>query len=198
MALSTVVHRACARLTNFTGRKGRPKLTRIQRRARDLMSFASVFEFCTFILWLMIALMLWEASSASSIDPAAAQRTLERWHLMPNRPFNSALLGLTWLLAFIGTMAPLVCLRRLGTALYRQAPLSFVVAKRFRWLGHALVANILVSFIAGLMAASQTAQYQLTFSLGFWGTVTAAILAYVVADMVREGARATEENREFI
>ena len=65
-----------------------------------------------------------------------------------------------------------------------------------------MVANIVIGFAAESIAASQIKEYGFgfgfSFSLGFWGTVLAAILAYVVADIIREGALATEENREFV
>lgn len=198
MALPTSVRNIRARLAKPRAHRTGSPLTRIQRRAWHLMSFASVFALGASVWWLAFALLLWQASGISSIDPTTAQNTLERWHLMPNQPIQGSLLTCTWLLAFAATMAPIICLRRLGKALYLHPPLSLVVASRFRWLAHTLLANIVVSFVAGLMASSQFAQYQFTFSLGFWGTLTAAILAYVVADMVREGARAAEENREFI
>src|SRR5574337_616578 len=161
-------------------------LSPIQCRARDLMSLASVLTFCVVMMWLLIALGLWQASDAGPTEISSVQRMLERWHMMPNQPSDMPMLALAWLLAFVATIAPIVCLRSLGKALYTQPPLSFIVARRFLWLGHAL------------LAASQIKAYQLTFSLGFWGTVIAAILAYVVAEIVREGARAAEENREFV
>lgn len=145
-----------------------------------------------------MALSLWQASGRGSSTPASAQRLLEYWHLLPKTSFNVSVLAFAWVLAFAVAMAPIICLRQLGKALYTQAPLSFAVARRFTWLGHALVANIVGGFAVGWIAASQIAQYQLNFSLGFLGTLTAAILAYVVAEMVREGARAAEENRAFI
>lgn len=98
----------------------------------------------------------------------------------------------------VATLAPIVCLRRVGYALYTQAPLSFIVARRFMWLGRALIANIVIGFVAGSIASSQLKGYDFSFSLGFGGTVLAAIMAYVVADMIREGTRAIEENREFV
>ncbi len=176
----------------------RAALTRIQRRARDLMSVASVLAFCTVMAWLLIGFGLWQASNAGPGGPSSAQNLLERWHLLPKQPFDTSALSFAWLLAFAASMAPIVCLRSLGKALYTQAPLSSIVAQRFLWLGRALVGNIVIAFAAGWIAATQIKAYQLTFSLGFWGTVIAAILAYVVAEMVREGALALEENREFI
>lgn len=173
-------------------------LSPIQCRARDLMSLASVLTFCVVMMWLLIALGLWQASDAGPTEISSVQRMLERWHMMPNQPSDMPVLALAWLLAFVATIAPIVCLRSLGKALYTQPPLSFIVARRFLWLGHALVTNIVIGFAAALLAASQIKAYQLTFSLGFWGTVIAAILAYVVAEIVREGARAAEENREFV
>ncbi|CAM5228555.1 hypothetical protein [Rhodanobacter lindaniclasticus] len=177
---------------------GKITVSRIQRRARDLMSVASVLAFCTVMAWLLIAMGLWQASGTGPAESSSMHRLLEHWHMMPNRPFNASLLALAWLLAFVATMTPIVCLRRLGKALYTQPPLSFAVARRFLWLGRALVINIVIGFAASWVAASQIEAYQITFSLGFWGTVIAAILAYVVAELVREGARAIEENREFV
>ena len=150
------------------------------------------------MMWLLIALGLWQASGASSMEPSSAKKLLEDWHMMPKKPFDASTFALAWLLSFVATMAPIVCLRRLGKALYTRPPLSFVVARHFLWLGRALVINIVIGAAASWIAASQIKDYQLTFSLGFWGTFIAAMLAYVVAEMVREGARAAEENREFV
>ena len=173
-------------------------LTRTQRRARDLMSLASALAFFTIMAWLLIALGLVQASGSGATKPSSLLRLLEHWHMMPKQPFDTSMLALACLLAFVAAMAPIVCLRSLGKALYTQPPLSYIVARRFLWLGRALVINIVVGWIAGWIAASQIKEYQLTFSLGFWGTFIAAILAYIVADMIREGARAAEENREFV
>lgn len=173
-------------------------LTRTQRRARTLMSLASLIGFCAIVWWLMVILTVWSASGVSSIEPSSAQKVLEHWHWVLKKPFDASVLVWAWLLASVATLAPIVCLRRLGYALYTQAPLSFIVARRFLWLGRALVANMVLGFAAGSLAASQIKEYQFSFSLGFWGTVLAAILAYVVADIIREGARAAEENREFV
>jgi hypothetical protein len=196
MPLSTRMRSVWGSLTKRRGPSA--KLTAIQRRAYDLMSMSSVLAFCTIMAWLLIALGLWQASGASSTDTSSPQRLLEHWHMMPKKPFNTPMLVLAWLLSFFATMAPIVCLRSLGKALYTQAPLSFIVGRRFLWLGRALVINIVIGFAAALIAASHIKEYQLTFSLGFWGTLIAATLAYTVAEMVREGALAIEENREFV
>ncbi|MFC5525988.1 hypothetical protein ACFPPA_09560 [Rhodanobacter ginsengisoli] len=79
-----------------------------------------------------------------------------------------------------------------------ESPLSFAVAHRFRWLAHALVGNIIISGVVSWLASSQIPQYRLTIGIGFWGTLIAALLAYAVSDLVDEGARANQENREFI
>ena len=162
------------------------------------MSLASVLVFFTVIAWLAIVLGFWQASAVDANKSSSMLRLLEHWHMMPKQPFDAPMIAQACLLAFVAALAPLVCLRRLGKALYTQPPLSLIVAERFLGLGHALVINIVFSFAAGLIAASQIKDYQLTFSLGFLGTLIAAVLAYVVAEMVREGARAAEENREFV
>lgn len=186
---------------SFTNRRGpsvkSATLTRIQRRARDLMSLASMAGFCAVVWWLMIGGMVWTVTASSS-DPSSAQKVLEHWNLMPTQLANGWILALVWSLALVAMMAPIVCLRRLGKALYSQTPLSPTVARSFQWLGHALIANIFLGWIAAAIAASQIKAYQVTFSLGFLGTFIAAILAYVVAEMVREGALAAEENRGFV
>lgn len=198
MQIVTFVRHRWSFFTRSRRLSAKAPLTRIQRRARDLMSLASLFGFCAIVWWLMLALFAWMVSDVSSINPSSAQKVLEHWHLMPKQPGNPWLLTLSWLLAFLATIAPIVCLRRLGKALYTQAPLSLVVARRFHWLGHALVGNLVFGFAAAWIAASQIKEYQMTLSFGFWGVVIAATLAYVVAEMVHEGARATEENREFV
>ncbi len=199
MSLGTRVNRLWSYFTKARGPFAKRALSRTQRRARTLMSLASLFGFCAVVWWLMIAFIVWSASGANSIDPPSSQKLLEYWHwAVANKPVNASMLALAWLLTLVATLAPIVCLRRLGYALYTQAPLSFIVARRFAWLGRALIANLVIGFVAGSIAASQVKKYDLSFSLGFWGTVLAAILAYVVADVIREGALAAEENREFV
>jgi len=175
-----------------------PRTTRIQRRANDIMSFASVLALVTVVGWSLLALLFWQVSGVTRMDSTSAQHLLERWHLLPGASFDGAILSAALLLALAAAMAPIVCLRRLGKALRAPSPLNPVVARRFSWLGHALVANIVGGFAAGLVAATQIPQYQLSLGIGFLGTLTAAILAYAVAEMVREGARAAEENRAFV
>lgn len=176
-----------------------PTLSRTQRRARDLMSLASLFGFCAILWWLLIALVVSNAVGAHAHDAPSSQALLKYWHWsVASEPVDGRRLVLAWLLALSATLAPIVCLRKLGHALYTQAPLSALVAQRFLWLGRALVANIILGVVAASIASSQIKQYEVSFSLGFWGTLIAAILAYVVADVIREGARAAEENREFV
>ncbi|HWU75851.1 MAG TPA: hypothetical protein VN043_05060 [Rhodanobacter sp.] len=174
-------------------------LSRTQRSGRNLMSLASLFGFCAAIWWLMIALVVWRATGGLPNDAPLSQKLLKYWHwASTNKPIDASALGFAWLLTLVATLTPIVYLRRLGYALYTQPPLSFIVARRFLWLGRALVAHIVLGFAAGLIAVSQIKEYDFPFSLGFWGTFVAAILAYVVADVIREGARAAEENREFV
>jgi hypothetical protein len=198
MSITTPARRLWSFFTRPRGPSANLALSRIQRRARDLMSLASVAGFFAVVGWLTVAGMVLTLSHTPSVDRSSAQTVLEHWQLMPKQAFDTWLLILSWLLAFIATMAPIMCLRQLGKALYTRSPLSLVVARRFHFLGHALVANIFIGFAAAWIAASQIKEYQISFSLGFWGTFIAAILAYVVAEMVREGARAAEENREFV
>lgn len=174
--------------------------TPIQRRARSLMSVASLFIFFAGGWWLLIALFAWQAAylPATSADGFSAQKLPEYWHLWPTKSFNGQILALAWLLGFSATAAPLICLRRLGKTLFQEAPLSFVVARRFRWLGHALGTSIILGFTAGWLATSQITDYRISFGSGFWATLTATLLAYVVADLVRDGAQAAKENREFV
>ncbi|MGN6706542.1 MAG: hypothetical protein ACTHJO_10845 [Rhodanobacter sp.] len=174
------------------------RTTHIQRRANDIMSFASVLAFCTVGGWLLLALLFWQVSGVTRMDSSSAQELLERWHLLPKASFDGAVLSAALLLALVAAMAPIVCLRRLGKALRATSPLNLVVARRFSWLGHALLANLIGGFAARLVAATQIPQYQLSLGIGFLGTLTAATLAYVVAEMVREGTRAAEENRAFV
>lgn len=199
MPLSTRVHRFGSFFTKPRGPLAKRALTRTQRRARTLMSLASLFGFCAVVWWLMVAVIVWRASGTSSIDHPSSHKLLEYWNwAVANKSLDTSVLALAWLLTLVATLAPIVCLRRLGYALYTQAPLSFIVAQRFLGLGRALVANIVIGFVAGAIAASQFKTYEFSSSLGFWGTVLAAILAYVVADVIREGTRAAEENREFV
>ena len=198
MPLITRVTRVRNFFTKARGPFAKRALTRTQRRAHTLISLASLFGFCAVVWWLTAAGLALTASSVNSVAPSSAQKVLEHWHWVLKKLFDASALVWAWLLAWVATLAPIVCLRRLGYALYTQTPLSFIVAQRFLWLGRALIANIVIGFVAGSIAASQIKEYEFGFSLSFWGTVLAVILAYVVADMIREGARAAEENREFV
>lgn len=199
MPIDTGSHSLRSFFSKQRGPSADSTLTRTRRRARNLMSLASLLGFFVVIWWLVIALVVWRASGTPSNDAPLSQHFLKYWHwAAASKPIDAPALVLAWLLTLAANLAPIVCLRRLGYALYTQPPLSFLVARRFLWLGRALVANIVIGFAAGLIAASQLKGYDFSFSLGFWGTFVAAILAYVVADVIGEGARAAEENREFV
>jgi hypothetical protein len=198
MSLGTAANRLLRLFNKSRNSSPRHALSPIRRRARDLMSLASALAFFTVMMWLFVAMGLLQTSGTGAGVRSSTRSLLEHWHMMPTQPFNGYVLALAGLLAFFAAMAPIVCLRNLGKALYTEPPLSFIVARRFLWLGRALVFNIVAGCAAGLIAASQIKDYGFTFSLGFWGTVIAATLAYVVAEMVREGALAAEENREFV
>lgn len=200
MSLAVRVRLLWFRLNQPMRPSAHSSFTTIQRRARDLMSFASLLTFFAGGWWLLIAFLAWRAAYApsTSADSYTAPKLLEYWHLLPTKPFDHWIVALAWLFGFTATVSPLVCLRRLGKSLYLKSPLSSEVANGFRALGHALSANIALGFAASWLAASQLANYQISFGSGLLATITAALLAYVVADLVRAGLQATEENREFV
>lgn len=199
MPLGTLATNLWAYLNKPVGQPSGSPAPRIHRRARDLMSISSLMAFFVAGWWLLIAGCTVEvARSPVSAPDSSARNVLEHWHLLAAGHVDFKVLLLAWILGFASAMAPLICLRQLGKALHVQVPLSFTVARRFRWLGHALTCNILIGLLSSMLAVSQIPQYQLSLTMGFWGTFTASLLAYVMADLVRDGAQAAEENREFV
>jgi hypothetical protein len=134
LSRSTVTSVWCLRssFNQSRAQSAKPTLTRIQRLARDRMSLASLAGSCAVVWWLMIASMVVAVSARRSLHPFSAQLVLEHWNLMPKQPANGWLLARICMMAFVTMMAPIVCLRRLGNALYTQPPLSIVVARRFQ------------------------------------------------------------------
>lgn len=173
--------------------------TRIQRRARDLMSLASAGTFIVAIWWLFVGIN-WQMAltNAGQANDAASHDMLMRWGALPLTGADWRILLAISLIGAIAALAPLMALRRLGSALYRGAPLSLPVAERFRGLARALTFNLIAGCIASLLSDYALATYRFNFSIGFWGTLVAAILAYLVAQIIREGALAAEENRAFV
>lgn len=115
------------------------------------MSVTSLFIFFGEGWCLVIAVFGWQPGylKGASADAFSARKLLEYWHLLPTQSFNPWTLALAWPFGLGATVAPLGCLRRLGKTLYLQAPLGFAGTSRFRWLGHARSANIILGVAAG-------------------------------------------------
>lgn len=102
-----------------------------------------------------------------------------------------------WALALVATIAPMVCRRRLMKTLH-ACIFEPELGRRLHWLSHALIAIIISRFIAACVAFSQINDYQVSFSLGIWGTAVAAIVAYPIQEMGRDVALGTEQIRPFV
>lgn len=177
-------------------RTRRQSTSRLQRRSRDLMSLASLAAFVAGSGWLVIAtgLILEHARVAES----GTTRLLALFHWLPPAHADYRMLALAWLVGSAATLAPLLALRRLGKSLWLGPVPSPDVAQRFRTLAHTLLFNLLGGSASAMLASMQTGQYRVNFGMGTWGLLVAILLAYIVAELVREGAAATAENREFV
>lgn len=177
-------------------RAKRQPVSPLQRRSSDLMSLASLAAFVAGFGWLMIGagLILVRENTAKS----GTTHLLTLFHWLPSAHADYRTLAVAWLLGCTATLAPLLALRRLGKSLWSHTSPSLEVAQRFRSLAHALLFNLLGGAASAMLASTQTGRYQINFGMGFWGLLVAILLAYIVADLVREGATATAENREFV
>lgn len=173
--------------------------SRLQRRARDLMSLASLAGFVAGIGWLVIGTCL-VLSHAAGVGAATSHAhhlpVALQWLPAPEADYR--VLALAWLLGCAATLAPLVTLRHLGKALWQQPSLNLVMARRFRTLAHALLFSLLGGWVSVALASTQPGQYQIGFGMGTWSLLAAILLAYIVAELVREGATAAAENRAFV
>lgn len=173
--------------------------SRLRRRARDLMSLASLAAFFAGGGWLIIAacLLLNRASHDSSAT-AHAHHLLGTLQWLPSPQADYRILAAAWLLGCTATLSPLIALRRLGRSLWRNPSLNHNVARRLQVLAHALLFSLLGDWSAGILASSQAGHYRIVFGMGTWSQLTAILLAYIVAELVRQGATAAAENREFV
>lgn len=169
--------------------------TRLQRRARDLMSLSSLMMFVSGIGWLVIAASLAMASNGASPH---AGRTLAAFRWLPAPQADHHVLALAWLSGCAATLAPLVALRRLGKTLWQNPVLNPDMARRFRAFARALLFSLFGGWLAAALASTQVGQYRIGFGMGTWSLLAAILLAYIVAELVSEGAAATAENHDFI
>ena len=174
-----------------------PPANRLRRRARDLMSLASLAAFVAGLGWSLIAVSL--AISHAKDPPAASSlHLLALFHWMPSAHADYRVLALALSLGCMATLAPLLALRRVGKSLWLNPAPSIEVARRFRTLAHALTFNLLGGWASSALASTQTGQFRAGFDVGTWGLLIAILLAHVVAALVQEGASAADENREFV
>lgn len=176
-------------------RPHRPGPTRLQRRARNLMSLSSLAAFIGGMGWLVIAASLVTANSGAA-PPASRMLAAIEWLPAPHADYR--VLALAWLFGAAATLVPLLTLRRLGKSLWQQPALNPDMARRFLMLAHALLFSLLGGWTANLLASSQAGQYRIGFGMGLWSLLAGILLAYIVAELVREGATAVAENRNFI
>src|SRR5690348_18497964 len=80
------------------------RTTRIQRRANDIMSFASILAFCTVGGCMLLALLFWQVSGMTRMHSGSAQQLIERWHLLPKTSFDGAVLSAALLLSLVAAM----------------------------------------------------------------------------------------------
>lgn len=171
--------------------------SRLRRHAYNLMSLASLTAFAVGFGWLLIAAGL-AVNHANGAPSTSTTRLLGLFHWLPSAHADYRVLALAWLLGCCATLAPLVALRRLGKSLWTSPALSLATAQRFRALAHALLFNLLGGWASALLAATQADPYRVGLGMGTWGLLVATLLAYIVAELVREGAAAADENHGFV
>jgi hypothetical protein len=171
--------------------------SRLRRHAHNLMSLASLTAFAGGFGWLLIAAGL-AINHANGTTSNGTTHLLRLFHWLPLAHADYRVLALAWVLGCWATLAPLVALRRLGKSLWTNPALSLATAQRFRALAHALLFNLLGGWAATLLAATQADQYRVGPGIGSWGLLVATLLAYIVAELVREGAAAADENHGFV
>ncbi len=171
----------------------------IRNRAYNLMSLASISMFVGVIILLF---MLAYAVAGQHIEPPQSSyfsRLLLSLRLSKLRPGPIFRIIVVFTLAFIAFLAPLIALRRLAKALYQGLLLNMVVASRFDRLANALLLSFLISYLLKLWSVIPMGYTPIATSFfGFFGFLIAVSLCHTMAGIIREGARAAEENQEFV
>ena len=169
---------------------------RMRGHARGLMSLASLGMFATALGGLLLAFAVSEAYAGKS----GARPFLQLAGLGPDSLTRvpPAMAVPVVLLLAASAFACFARLRRLGKALDRGPLLSIRVASHFRWLGHLLSLNLFAGLILPQLARLQTVRIGLGFNGGFLISLIGVFVCYAVAGIVRESARAADENRGFV
>lgn len=183
------------------GRSQPPRRSLLSRRARDLMSIASLLAFMAGAAWLLIGIGLLAHLDAGVMGSSSSDRLLGFFGWLPASDASASRLGMVWLIGGSAAVAPPIALRRLGYRLWKTEGLDLELARRFRTLGHALsfnfVAGLTISVIGDGQWAAGTA-HRYSFGTGSWSLIAAVLLAYLVAELMRDGAMAVAENRDFV
>ncbi len=177
----------------------RPTSVMIRRRAYGLMLLASI---SMFLGVLFVLHMLVNAVAGQPIDLPQSSYfsrlllSLRSSELMPGSIF---LIIVAFTPVFIAVLAPLIALRRLAKALYQGSLLNMVVASRFDRLANTLLLSLLVSYLLPLRPGFPMGY--IPAGNGFYSFFVFLIaigLCHTMAGIIREGARAAEENRQFV
>ena len=102
------------------------------------------------------------------------------------------------LLLAASAFACLVLVRMLGKALAAGATPSTRIDVHLRWLGYWLTLNLFASLFLPAWLDLQTGRPGFDFNAGFVPGLVGIDVVYTLAAMVREGARAADENRGFV
>ena len=182
-------------------RRHSPALSHLARRARDLMSIASLMTLVASCTWLFIGGLLLAHGRAEGASLARVDRLLTHFGWLPAASAGGWRLAAAWAVATAASLAPPLALRGLGRRLWRGKGPNLEVARGFRLPGHALAASLLASLLLPLLGEGIWAapdMHRLSLGTGSLGLIVATLLAHVVAELVQAGAHAEAENREFI
>ena len=162
--------------------------------ASALMSLGSIGMFGVALYGLLLAFTI-GASDRANAKPFLLLAGIDETALAHVTPATAATIVL---LLAASAFACLVLVRMLGKALAAGATPSTRIVVRLRWLGHLLSLNLFASLFLPVWLDLQTGRLGFGFNAGFFPSLIGIYVCYALAAMVREGARAADENRGFV
>lgn len=166
----------------------------MHRYANALMSLGSIGMFGTALYGLLLAFVIGTGDRAEA-GPILRLTGIGQGILTRVAPATAV----TVVVALAASaFACFVMVRMLGKALRSGAAPSTAIAARLRWLGHLLNVNLFLGLFLPVWLDLQSGRLGLGFNAGLFPSLIGIFVCYALAAMVREGARAADENRGFV
>lgn len=162
--------------------------------ASVLMSLGSIGMFSVALYGLLLAFAVGTSARANG-KPFLLLAGIDETALTHVAPATAVTIVL---LLTASAFACFVLVRMLGKALVAGATPSTRISVRLRWLGHLLTLNLFASLFLPAWLNLQTGRFGFGFNAGFFPSLIGIYVCYALAAMVREGARAADENRGFV